>query len=61
VAAKNGLLDDVEAGWDFHEARNRISRTYNPAIAQEVAATARVFAPLCAHLIQTLQAQADDA
>jgi nucleotidyltransferase substrate binding protein (TIGR01987 family) len=61
IAAKNGLLDDVEAWWDFHEARNRTSHTYNPAIAQEVAATARAFAPCCAHLIHTLQTRSDHA
>ena len=61
LAAKNGLLDDVEAWWGFHEARNRTSHTYNPAIALEVADTARVFAPLCAQLIETLKAQSDDS
>lgn len=61
LAAKNGLLDDVEAWWDFHEARNQTSHTYNPVIALEVAQTARRFAPLCAQLIQGLKTRSDDA
>jgi len=36
IAAKAGLIDDVDAWMDFHKARNQTSHTYNPAVAQAV-------------------------
>jgi nucleotidyltransferase substrate binding protein (TIGR01987 family) len=44
VAAKAGLIDDVERWMDFHAARNQSSHTYNQAIAQTVFELAPVFA-----------------
>ena len=60
LAAKHGLLTDVEAWWDFHEARNLTSHTYSPPIALEVAAIARLFDLACAQLINQLKAQSTD-
>lgn len=36
VAAKAGLIDDVDRWMDFHKARNETSHTYNHAVAQAV-------------------------
>ena len=60
LAAKHGLLADVEAWWDFHEARNMTSHTYSPPIALEVAAKARLFDTACGQLITQLRAQSID-
>jgi len=60
LAAKHGLLNDVEAWWDFHEARNMTSHTYSPPIALEVAAKARLFDLACGQLISQLKAQSVD-
>ena len=60
LAAKHGLLNDVEAWWDFHEARNMTSHTYSPPIALEVTAKARLFDAACAQLISQLKAQSID-
>ncbi|MBC7719479.1 MAG: nucleotidyltransferase substrate binding protein, partial [Chitinophagaceae bacterium] len=59
LAAKHGLLDDVETWWDFHEARNLTSHTYSPTIAREVTAKARLFNTTCAKLIQKLKAMSN--
>jgi nucleotidyltransferase substrate binding protein (TIGR01987 family) len=60
LAAKHGLLADVEAWWDFHEARNMTSHTYSPPIALEVAIKARLFDAACGQLINQLKAQSID-
>ena len=60
LAAKHGLLNDVEAWWDFYEAWNKTSHTYSPPIALEIAATARLFDTACAQLISQLKAQSID-
>jgi anion-transporting ArsA/GET3 family ATPase len=60
LAAKHGLLNDVEAWWEFHEARNMSSHTYSPPIALEVAAKARLFDTACGQLITQLRAQSID-
>lgn len=36
VAAKAGLIDDVDGWMDFHKARNETSHTYNRQTAQAV-------------------------
>ena len=59
LAAKNGLIDSVEAWWDFHAARNMTSHTYSEAIAVEVAAAARSFELACEQLIASLHAKLD--
>ena len=60
LAAKHGLLDDVEAWWDFHQARNMTPHTYSPPIALEVAAKARLFDASCGEIISQLKAQSVD-
>ena len=60
LAAKHSLLSDVEAWWDFHEARNLTSHTYSPPIALDVAAKARLCAVACGQLIGQLNAQSID-
>ena len=60
LAASHSLIDDVEAWWDFHAARNLTSHTYNEAIALEVADTARKFDAACAQLIRKLAARSQD-
>ena len=60
LAAKHGLLDDVQGWWDFHEARNLTSHTYSPPVALEVAAKARLFDAACSQLITQLKAQSVD-
>jgi nucleotidyltransferase substrate binding protein (TIGR01987 family) len=61
LAAKFGLINDVEAWWDFHEARNLTSHTYSETIALQVAAVARQFEPACSELIEKLKARSADA
>ena len=60
LAAKHTLINDVEAWWDFHAARNMTSHTYNQAIALEVAAAARKFDIACAQLINGLKTKLID-
>jgi nucleotidyltransferase substrate binding protein (TIGR01987 family) len=60
IAARHLLIDDVEAWWDFHAARNLTSHTYNPVIALEVAAIACRFEIVCSQLIATLKQQAQN-
>ena len=60
LAAKHTLINDVEAWWDFHAARNMTSHTYNQAIALEVAAAARKFDIACAQLINGLKTRLID-
>jgi nucleotidyltransferase substrate binding protein (TIGR01987 family) len=57
LAAKHLLIDDVNAWWDFHAARNLTSHTYNPKIAIEVAVMARQFDIACGELIARLKLQ----
>lgn len=60
LAAKHSLISDVEAWWDFHEARNLTSHTYSDTLALQVAATARLFEPACSQLISALKARSRD-
>lgn len=60
LAAKHTLINDVEAWWDFHAARNMTSHTYNEAIALEVAAAARKFDLACEQLINGLKTRSTD-
>jgi hypothetical protein len=60
LAAKHGLLDDLEAWWDFHEARGMTSHTYSPPVALEVASKARLFDAACGLLITQLKAKSVD-
>lgn len=59
-SAKHMLINDVEAWWDFHAARNMTSHTYNEANALAVAAAARTFNLACKQLINGLKAKSTD-
>lgn len=51
VAAKAGLIDDVEGRMDFYKARNETSHTYNRAVAQAVFEMAPAFAQQAQQLL----------
>ena len=40
IARENGLITDVKKWWEFHDARNRTSHTYNEMTAENVFNTA---------------------
>lgn len=60
LAAKNGLIADVDAWWTFNEARNKSSHTYQESVAIEVCGAAQAFLPACQALINALKLQMDD-
>ena len=43
VAAQLGLIDDVDAWWGYHEARNESTHTYNGELAERIYGTAHRF------------------
>lgn len=59
VAAKAGLIDDVERWMDFHQARNQTSHTYNRAVAQAVFDLAPAFAAQAQQLLLKLEERND--
>ena len=59
IAAKHGLIDDVEQWWRFHEARNKTSHVYEEQVAKDVALVARSFIEPCGALIAMLKARSD--
>jgi nucleotidyltransferase substrate binding protein (TIGR01987 family) len=54
-AAENKLIDDVEAWWDFHDARNSTSHVYDGVMAEDVADTAARFLPQAKELLVRLE------
>lgn len=54
-AARIGLIAGAEAWFDYHEARDLTSHTYDEARAEEVYAVAKRFAPDARRLLSTLQ------
>lgn len=54
-AARQGLIDDLEAWFGFHKARNLTSHTYNEDTAEEVYAAARKFAAHARALLAKLE------
>ena len=60
LAAKHGLIQEVETWWEFQTARNLTSHTYNQTTAIDVARMARLFEPACAALIAQLKSSAQD-
>ncbi len=60
LAAKNGLIDDMQAWWNFNEARNKSSHTYQEAVAIEVCQAAQGFIPACGQLLALLKSHMDD-
>lgn len=54
-AARVGLIDDAETWFDYHDARNETSHTYDEAKAEEVYLTARSFAVDARKLLNELK------
>lgn len=54
-AGKQGLIDDVERWFGYHEARNRTSHTYDEAVAEQIYEAARAFADDVEVLIDRLR------
>lgn len=59
LAAKAGLIDDVDRWMDFHAARNQSTHTYNRAIAQAVFDLAPVFAEHAQAMLSQLEKRND--
>lgn len=57
VAAENNLIEDVEAWFRYHVARNQTSHTYDHAIAATVYATSLDFLADAAALLEVLEAR----
>ena len=55
LAAKKNILDNPEAWFVFHQARNETSHTYNEKTAQAVYATALLFLPCAQTLLEQLE------
>lgn len=53
-AAALGLIDDPEAWFKFHDARNLTAHTYNEETAKQVYETARRFLPAAEALLAAL-------
>lgn len=60
LAAQHGLIDDLQAWMDFHQARNLTSHTYDRGIALQVAAAAADFVSVGRSLLRTLQTLSHD-
>lgn len=60
ASARAGLIEDPEAWFVFHEARNLTSHTYNEAHATRVIATARQFLPAAQFLLTELERRHGD-
>lgn len=58
-AAENRLIDDVEQWMRYHDARNQVSHTYQPEIAERVYAATTVFAVDAEKLLAALKARND--
>lgn len=59
IAGKNGLIDNVDQWWSFHEARNKTSHVYQEQVAKDVAEVASSFIAPCSLLIATLKVRSD--
>ncbi len=59
LAAKAGLIDEVDVWMDFHKARNQTSHTYNRAVAQAVFELAPVFAEHARQRLSRLEQRND--
>lgn len=54
-AAEKGLIADVEAWFDYRDARNRTSHTYDEKNAEQVYKTAVLFFPAAKNLLEELR------
>jgi len=59
LAAENQLIEDVERWMRHHDARNRTSHTYEPAVAEEVYQAVHGFAQDARRLLDALDARND--
>jgi nucleotidyltransferase substrate binding protein (TIGR01987 family) len=57
IGAENGLIEDVEAWFQYHLARNQTSHTYDPSIAASVYAHSLDFARDAIGLLAILEAR----
>lgn len=55
LAAEKGLIGDAASWFDFHQARNETSHTYEEERAEQVFAVARRFAPAARALLTELE------
>ncbi|HHJ07564.1 MAG TPA: nucleotidyltransferase [Anaerolineae bacterium] len=60
LAAENRLIEDVDAWWGYHKARNLTSHIYNEEIADDVFAAAEDFLPHAKALLKALKARNDE-
>ena len=54
LAGEKGIIEDVDAWFEFHEARNQTTHTYNEDTAEEVYKKARLFLPHVGRLLEEL-------
>jgi nucleotidyltransferase substrate binding protein (TIGR01987 family) len=57
IARENGLISDVKKWWEFHDARNRTSHTYNELTAESVFNAAVEFVPIAKKYVVDLDAR----
>ena len=55
ISAENKLITDVSLWFEFHQARNLTSHTYNQNVANEVFKVVEKFAPEAKKLLLTLE------
>jgi len=56
IARENGLISDAKKWWDFHDARNITSHTYNAMTAETVFNAAVDFIPIAKKYVVDLEA-----
>lgn len=59
LAAKSGLIDDVDLWMEFHDARNRTSHTYDNKVAEVVFSLSLRFLPEAQRALKALEAKND--
>lgn len=59
LAAKSGLIDDVDLWMEFHDARNRTSHTYDCKVAEVVFSLSIRFLPEAQRALKALEAKND--
>lgn len=59
LAAKAGLIDDVDLWMDFHQARNQASHTYNVKTAEMVLTLSARFLPEAQRVLSVLESRND--
>jgi len=57
IARENGLISDVKKWWEFHDARNRTSHTYNEMTAVSVFNAAVNFIQIAKQYVVDLEAK----